>query len=160
MPRRCRIHRVALDATIGRRCQADLLENVVGPVTGMVAGGGQDAQVVAAGAARMETGLLEHRTAVGARTGEFRVATTGERRRAVVRCDQPEQHPQRRALASAVASEEAGDATGGDGERQLGDRFDGAEALAQPLDLDCVPHESTRYGSPSSRTSGRTMNLH
>src|SRR3954468_12386642 len=102
----------------------------------MAARGGQHAQVVAPAAAGMEARLLEDGADVGARMRQPLVARAVEAGLAGVGVDQSEQDAQRRALAGAVRAEEAGDAPGLHGERQVLDRLDLAEALAQALELD------------------------
>ena len=89
-----------------------------------------------AGAAGMEGGVLEHGADVGARAVELLVAAAAERRRARGRPDEAEQRAQRRALARAVGTEEAGDAAGLDVEAEAVDRVDRAEPLVQVTDLD------------------------
>ncbi len=71
-------------------------------------------------------------------------AAAGERRRAGVGADEPEEHAQRRALAGAVRPEEPGHPARGDRERQVVDGADPTEGLAEPGDLDGGTHVAER----------------
>src|SRR3712207_3734697 len=84
----------------------------------------------------MEGGFLEDGSDVRARTLQLRIGAAVERRGARARADEPEERPQRRALARAVRAEEAGHPPGGDVEREVADGLDAAEPLRQALDLD------------------------
>ena len=102
----------------------------------MLARDGQDAQVVARRAAGMEGRVLEHCAHVRARPLELLVAAAVEGRRPARRPHEPEQRAQRRALAGAVRTEEAGYAPGLDVEAETVDRVDRAEPLVEVTDLD------------------------
>ena len=115
----------------------DQLEHLLDALARVAAGGGEDPQVVAAGAPGVEARVLEHRADVGARVRRGRRRRSPSKRRgAGVEADQPEQHPDRRALAGAVRAEEAGDPARLDLEAEVRDGPDRAEALAESLDLD------------------------
>ena len=129
-------HRVALHAPVGGVVEPDGGEDLVDPAGGMPAGGGQDPQVVAGAAARMERGVLEHGADAGGGLLELVVALPVERRRSRRRPHEAEQRAQRRALAGAVGAEEAGHAAGLDVEGEVVDGGDAAEALGEVADLD------------------------
>ena len=95
-------HRVALDAAVGGLGQPDGVEHLLDALDRVLAGHGQDAQVVARGAAGVEGGVLEHRADVGARAVEVLVAPAAEGRGPGRRPDQAEQRAQRGRLARAV----------------------------------------------------------
>src|SRR5699024_8212848 len=98
-------------------------------------GGGQHAEVVAAGAAGVEVRRLQGRTDGLQRLGEVLVRPAVDRRRAGVLLDQSEQHPQTRRLAGAVRAEESGDPARLDGEAQIVDGREAAEPLGQVAHL-------------------------
>src|SRR3954454_5767349 len=85
----------------------------------------------------MEARVFEHGADLGARMGELAIAQAVEPGRPGVRVDEPEQDPQRGALARSIGAEEAGDSPRFDRERQAGHGLDGAEVLADLLYLDC-----------------------
>src|ERR1043166_7620012 len=87
--------------------------------------------MVAAGAARMEVGRLQHRPDPRRRPLETLVATAEDERRASGRLDEMEQHAQRRRLAGPVRAEEARDGSTVEGEGQVIDGEEIAEALGQ-----------------------------
>ncbi len=129
-------HRVALHTAVGGRLQSDRLEHLVDALRRMAPGRREHAQVIARRAAGVKRGVLEHGADGRARMLEILVALAVEARRPGRRVDQPEQRPQRRALAGAVGSEKPGDATGLDIEAEVLDRLDVAEALGEVADLD------------------------
>ena len=132
-------HAVLAGALAGGGGDAGQLEQLVDPRQRDRAGVRQDAQVVAAAAARVEVRGLQRGPHGAERVGEVDVALAVDRRGAARGVDQPEQHAQRRGLAGAVGPEEAGDPAGLDVEAQVVDGDEGPEALAQPPDLDPRP---------------------
>ena len=146
-------HRVALDAAVAGVGDAGQLEDLLDALAGMVARGGEDPQVVAPGAPGVEARVLEHGADLGARVLEVVVDLAVEPRGAGVDPDQPEQHPDRRALAGAVGAEEAGDPARLDLEAEVRDGPDRAEALAQSLDLDRGHRRRRLVGSAPTRPS-------
>ncbi len=70
---------------------------------------GQHAQVVACAPARVEAGRLEHGADLVRGSSRSPYGVPADRGGAAGRCDEAEQHAQRRRLAGAVRAEEAGD---------------------------------------------------
>ena len=107
---------------------------------------GERAQVIAAGAARMQHAAVQDGAHLVHGVVEVVIVGAEDRRAAVRRIDEPEQHPQRRRLARAVGPEEPDDPSLVDGERQIVDRHHVAESLAEVRDLDRVRHLPDRPG--------------
>jgi len=128
-------HGVALDPAVGGVGEPDAGQHLRDPLDRMPAGGGHHAEVVARRAAGVEGRVLEHRAHLAAGPLELLIAVTAEGRGARGRVDQPEQRPQRGALAGAVGAQEAGHAPGLDIEAEPLDRLHGAEALVEVADL-------------------------
>ena len=149
-------HRVAAGALAGGRRDADQLEHLVDALGADPGGVGEDAQVVAAGAARVEVGRLQRGADDRHRLRDVVVAVAADGRGAAGRADQAEQHAQRGRLARAVGAEEAGDAAGLDGEGQAVDGGEVAEPLGQVAHLDagalrCGVSVGCGHRSPGSR---------
>jgi len=129
-------HGVASGALVRRGRDADQLEHLVDPTVLDPADRGQYPQVVASGPARVEVRRLQCRTHLLQRVGDVVVVLAVDRRGALGRPDQPEQHSQGRRFSGAVRAEEAGDPTGLDGEVEVVDGSEAAEAFGQAAHLD------------------------
>jgi hypothetical protein len=112
--------------------QVHLAEDLVHPAVRDALGGGQDPQVVARPAARVEAGRLEQRPDPAARMGQPAVGHAADQRLARGRAAQPEGHPQRGRLARPVGPEKAGDGPGRRGEGHVPYRGHPPEGLRQP----------------------------
>ena len=114
--------------------EADELEHLV-HAPGVDPGhGGDDAQVVAGRARRVESRRFEHAPDRPGGVGEVVVARRPFTRRAArCGCHQAEQHPQGRRLPRTVRTEEPGDGAGLHHEAQVVDGEHVAEPLGEPL---------------------------
>jgi hypothetical protein len=90
---------------------------------------GEDEQVVKRSAVRMDRAGVEEGADGPCRVGEVGDVLPADRDRALRRPGQPQEHPQRRALAGSVGAEEAGDGTRPHGEGQPVDH----DRVAVPL---------------------------
>jgi hypothetical protein len=127
--------REAPDPPAGGRGQPRLLQDLVDPRRGQPGRGGQDPQVVASRAARMEPALLQHGPDPPGRVGQLPVGPAVDGGRARGRGDQAEQHPQGGGLAGPVGAEEAGHRPRVDLEVEAVDRQHVAEPLVSPCTL-------------------------
>ena len=116
--------------------QPGLLQDLVDPPRVEPGRGGQDPEVVAGRAARVEPARLQDRPDPAGRVGQLAVGPAGDGGRAGGRGDQAEEHPQGGRLAGAVGAEEAHDRPGVDLEVELVDGEHVAEALGEALDAD------------------------
>jgi hypothetical protein len=139
-------HRVALHTPVGGVAEPDRGQDLLDAVMRMVSRDGQDPQVVAGAATRMERGVLEHRAHTGAGLVELVVAQTPERGRSRRWPHQSEQRANGGALPGPVRSEEPRDATGLDVEREVIDGGDIAEVLGEIVDLDGGHRSALRSG--------------
>src|SRR6266536_2867447 len=140
----------------GRVGQADLVEDLVGPRERQAGGGGDHAQVVAGGPARVEARGLEQGADVAARVGELPVGPAVDPGGAGGRGDQAEQHAQGGGLAGPVGAEKACHGALVDLEAEVVDGDDVAEALGESLDGD------DGHGvllAPSASAGGHTLTV-
>jgi hypothetical protein len=86
--------------------------------------GRQDAEVVAAAAARVKARVLEHGAHLGAGMRQLLKSAPGEGCGASVGMHETEQHPKRGALPRAIGTEESDDPARADLERQVRDGLD------------------------------------
>ena len=128
--------REAADPAAAGGGQPGLLEDLVDPARVEPGRHGQDPQVVAGRAARVEPARLQDRPDPAGRVGQLPVGPAGDGGRAGGRGDQAEQHPQGGRLAGAVGAEEAGHRALVDLEVELVDGEHVAEALGEPLHAD------------------------
>jgi len=104
-----------------------------------------DEQVVSGTAPGVEARRLKRRAHRGERGLQVAVAGAADRRRARGGGDETEQHAQSGRLARAIGAEEARDATGLDGEREIVDGGHGAEALRDAVEDE---GDACRHGAP------------
>ena len=122
---------------------------------GHAGGGGEDAQVVAAGATGVEVRRLERRADRRASgRGMSLVGAARDRRGARRRADQPEQHPQGRRLAGAVGPEEAGDPARLDGRGRVGRRRRSRRSAWSGRAPRCARRRSVRHRGVHGRRRG------
>ena len=132
-------HGEATDLALGVARQADQLEHLVGARLVVAAGPRRHAQVGPGAPRRVEAGRFEHGTDGRGRVLEVLVVAPGDGGRPGGGVHQAEQHAQGRRLPRAVGAEEAGDAPGLDGEREVVDGQHFPEVFGQPVDLDGKP---------------------
>jgi hypothetical protein len=136
--------REAPDPAAASGAQPGLLEDLVGPPRRQPGRGGQDPQVVAGRAARVEAAGLQDGPDPAGRVGQLPVGPAVDGGRARGRGDQAQEHPQGGGLAGPVGAEEAGHRPRVDVEAEVVDGEHVAEPLAEPL------HADGRHGAISS----------
>jgi hypothetical protein len=128
--------REATDPPLGRLGEPDLGQHLLAAAVVDAGEGGEHAQVVTRGAARVEPGGVERGADDGRRAAQLRVPVPLDQRGARVGGREPEQHPERRRLPGAVRPEEPRDGAGPHHQVQAVDGPDVAEPLGQPADRD------------------------
>ena len=150
-------HGEAADLALGVTGQPDEPEDLVGALLVVATGAGRHAQVGTGAARRVEAGRLQHGTDTGRGVRQVLVVAPGDGRGPGGGMHEAEQHAQGRRLARAVGSEEAGDASGLDGERQVVDGPHRPEGLGESPDLDRQPASGgagRHRGDPSAGVLG------
>ena len=145
--------RESADLAAGDVGEADRAERLVDAGCRDARGVRVDLQMPRGAAAGVEARRLEGGPDGLQRSGQLRVALAADRRRSAGRSDEPQQDAQRRRLAGAVGSEEAGDDAGLDPGGERVDRRHGPEALGHAGEL-----EDLSFGH--SRASRRRGGIH
>jgi hypothetical protein len=139
--------RVALHAPPAGAVELDQPEHLVDPARREPGRGGQDAQVVASGPARVELRAFQHGADDLHRIVQLPVGAALDRGRPRGGQRQAEQRAQRSGLAGTIGSEEAEHAAGGGLEGEPVDRDVRPESLRQVADLEHRWHASAATGA-------------
>ena len=126
---------VAAHSPVGRLRQADQLQHGLAPRAHRAGLGGDDAEVVAGAAGRVEA-LVDDRPDHLGRVLQRPVGSATEARRPGSGCVQPEQQPHARRLPGAVRPQERGDPAGRDLGGQIVQGGDRPELLGESFERD------------------------